>query len=86
MVMKRGLSGKEKGLAAATRRFPDAEFSIRKLMAHSEAFCDMCEELAEAEFALSKVPEARPELREARRAEWQELVDLLAAEVEAALR
>lgn len=45
----------------------------------------MCEELAEAELALSRVDEVRLELREPRRIEWQELVDRLAAEVEAAL-
>jgi hypothetical protein len=30
----------------------------------------MCEELAEAELALSRVDNVQPELREARRAEW----------------
>jgi len=46
----------------------------------------MCEELAEAEWALSKVDLVPPALREARRAEWQELVDRLVAEVGAALQ
>ena len=45
----------------------------------------MCEELAEAELALSKVDRVPSGLREARRAEWQELIDRLVAEVEAAL-
>jgi hypothetical protein len=36
----------------ATRRFPRAEFAIRRLMNLSEAFCDMCEELADAEALL----------------------------------
>ena len=53
-------------------------------MNRSEAFCDMCEELAEAELALSNVS-ASP-LHETRRAEWQELVDRLVAEVGNALR
>ncbi len=45
----------------------------------------MCEELAEAEVALATVNRVAPALREARRAEWQELIDRLVAEVEAAL-
>jgi len=86
MAEKSGPTGKEQAFSAAVRRFPQAEFAIRKLMTRSEAFCDICEELAEAEWALSKVPEVPPALREARRAEWQELVDRLVAEVAAALR
>ena len=46
----------------------------------------MCEELADAEFALSKVPETPPAPRKARRVEWQELGDQLVAEIGAALR
>ena len=46
----------------------------------------MCEELAEAELALARVDMVPPTLREARRAEWQELVDRLVAEVGAALQ
>ena len=71
---------------AAMRHFPQAEFAVRRLMGRSEAFCDMCDELAEAECALSKVPGAPDGLRETRRVEWQELVDRLVAEVGAALR
>lgn len=45
----------------------------------------MCEELAEAEAALSRVDGATTVLREARKAEWQDLVDRLVGEVGAAL-
>jgi hypothetical protein len=55
-------------------------------MSHSEVFCDICEELAEAELALARVPEAPVALHEARRTEWQELVDRLVAELGTALR
>jgi hypothetical protein len=78
-------SNKREALSAALRRYPQFELAIRRLMARSEAFCDMCEELAEAELALSKVDRVPSGLREARRAEWQELIDRLVAEVEAAL-
>ena len=86
MAAKGEPTGRERGFSAAVRRFPQAEFAIRRLMSRSEAFCDMCEELAEAECALSKVPGAPEGLREARRHEWQELVDRLVAEVGAALQ
>lgn len=74
------------GFSAAIRRFPQAEFAIRKLMNHDEAFRDICEELAEAEQALARVPQIPAALHEARRAEWQELVDRLAAELATALQ
>lgn len=76
----------ERGYLAAVRRFPHAEFTIRRLISHSETFRDICEELAEAETALLKVVETPPEIREARRREWQEIVDRLVAEVAASLR
>lgn len=74
------------GFMAAIRRFPHDEFAIRRLLAHSETFCDMCAELAEAELALSNVPESPRGLFLARRAEWQDLVDRLAAEIDTAIR
>jgi hypothetical protein len=86
MTTHLGPKGRQHGYASALRRFPQAEFAIRRLMGRSETFCDICEELADAEFALSKVPGAPPELAEARRVEWQELVDRLVAEVAGALR
>ena len=78
-------SNKREAFSAALRRYPQFELAIRRLMARSEAFCDMCEELAEAELALSTVDKVAPALREARRAEWQELIDRLVAEVGTAL-
>ena len=68
------------------RRFPQFELAVHRLMDRCEAFREMCEELAEAELALASVDMVPPALREARRAEWQELVDRLVAEVGAALQ
>ena len=85
MAPQSGPTGKREAFSAALRRFPQFELAIRRLMARSEAFCDMCEELAEAELALSRIDKVAPELREARRAEWQELIDRLVGEVGAAL-
>jgi hypothetical protein len=85
MALESGSIDKREGFSAALRRFPQFELAIRRLMARSEAFCDMCEELAEAEVALATVNKVAPALREARRAEWQELIDRLIGEVGAAL-
>jgi hypothetical protein len=78
--------GREQAFSAAARRFPQAEFTIRKLMNRSEAFRDICEELAEAEWALAHIPEKPAALHQARKIEWQELVDRLTAELATALR
>jgi hypothetical protein len=71
---------------AAARHFPQVELVVRRLMNSSETFCDICEELAEAEAALSNLPEALNALSEARRREFQELADRLVAEAGDAIR
>ena len=76
----------KKAALTAIRRFPHFELPIRRLLETDETFREICEELAEAEFALSAAESAPASLRDARRAEWQELVDRLAGEVEAAIR
>ena len=86
MGTQSGPAERQKAVAAAVRRFPRSELAIHRLMDRCEAFREMCEELAEAELALSRVDMVPPALREARRAEWQELVDRLVAEVGAALQ
>jgi hypothetical protein len=72
-------------LSAAVRRYPQFELAIRRLIDADESFRDICEELADAELALSEVDKLPLALREARRAEWQELVDRLAEELRAAV-
>ena len=74
-------AARQRAISAAVRRFPRFELAIHRLMDRSESFRDMCEELAEAELALSRVDQFPPAVREARRAEWQELVDRLVGEV-----
>ena len=77
---------KQQASAAATRRFPSLELPIRRLIETDETFLEICEGLAEAEVALSRVDDAPAPLRSARRSEWQDLVDRLVGEVAAALR
>ncbi|PAP99109.1 hypothetical protein LRP31_09025 [Mesorhizobium mediterraneum] len=86
MAASTRLKGRESAFSAAARRFPQSEFLILRLMDRSEAFCDMCEELAEAEDALSKVYTVAVELRETMGAEWQELISRLTEEVGTALQ
>ena len=74
--------GQRAGFFAACNRFPRQELAIRKLMKESEAFREMCEELAEAEAALARVDLTAPAAqRDVRRAQWAELVEVLAREV-----
>jgi hypothetical protein len=76
----------KKAALTAIRRFPHFELPIRRLIEADETFREICEELAEAEIALGTVTSMPASLREARQAEWQDLVDRLAGEVEAAIR
>src|SRR4051794_13902993 len=80
-----GSADRKRAVSAAVRRFPQFELTIHRLMDRAESFRDMCEELAEAELALARVEEAPVASRDARRAEWQALVDRLVTEVETEL-
>jgi hypothetical protein len=78
---------KQQAFAAASRRFPGFELPIRRLIENDETFLEICDGLAEAELALSRVANDAPSpVRSARRSEWEDLVDRLIEEVGAALR
>jgi predicted lipid-binding transport protein (Tim44 family) len=85
VVNMRDFAGAERAFDAAARRFPQAELAILRLLRSSEAFRELCEELADADLALSNVPTDVASIRETRTREWQDLIDELVAEVEAAL-
>jgi hypothetical protein len=84
--MENGRAIKRAGLAAALRRHPRRELAIRRLFDADEGFRDICEELSDAELALSQVDDLPAAMRAARRAEWQELVERLARELETTVR
>ncbi|MDX8516355.1 hypothetical protein [Mesorhizobium captivum] len=86
MAKQDGPSDRQRAIQAAVRRFPQFELAIHRLIVRSESFLEICEELAEAELALSSVDKTTTALVEARRAEWQELVDRLVGEVGAAVQ
>lgn len=70
---------------AALRRFPSERRAIEALLARSDDFHDMCEELADAERALRETAVMPREVREERAAEWTAMIDRLAAEIARAL-
>ena len=85
MRMEDGPADRRRAVSAAVRRFPQFELAIHRLVDRSESFRDMCEELAEAELALSRVDLLPSAVRESGRGEWQELVNRWVAEVGAVL-
>ncbi|PBC18651.1 hypothetical protein FJV83_28695 [Mesorhizobium sp. WSM4307] len=86
MATQQESSERQRAILAAVRRFPQFELAIHRLVVRSESFLEICEELADAERALSSVDQTTTTLVEARRAEWQQLVDRLVGEVGAAVR
>lgn len=81
-----GRAHKRRVASEVARRFPHFEFAAHELMERRESFRDMCEELLEAEMALSNVENEPKDVREARRAEWQACIARSLAELEEELR
>lgn len=73
-------------LSAAVGRFPEFELVIRRKIKADQTFRDICEGLAEAEAALSRVEQFPPHIRAAREAEWRDIIGRLTREMEAALQ
>jgi uncharacterized protein YbcI len=76
---------KAQGLASALRRFPTHAAQIHTLIERNESFRGMCEDLACVERALLSVDELPEIIRAARRVEFVQMADSLAAEIERAL-
>lgn len=76
----------EAGLSAAIKRFPEHAGAMEQLMGWNDALCDMCEELAEADLALSIIGALPPSLREARTLECKDWIERLTMEIDQALR
>ncbi|MGO4402774.1 hypothetical protein AB4Z10_00760 [Bosea sp. RAF48] len=74
------------GKSAVLQRFPTERRAIEQLAARSEDFCDMCEELVEAELALRVAQMMPAEIRGERTAEWVAQIERLSAEIGRALR
>jgi len=70
---------------AAIARFPDRGHAIEELARTNDDFRSLCEDLAEAEAALARWEHSSSPVREARCAEYGELVRDLAVEIGAEL-
>ena len=70
-----------RAVAAAIRRFPGRADIICRLAERSEAFRDMCEELAAAEAALARIEASPPANRAERMAECEGWIVRLTGEM-----
>jgi hypothetical protein len=70
---------------AAIARFPDRGYAIEELAKADDSFMSLCEDFAEAQAALVHWERSSSPVREARCAEYRDLVRDLAAEIEAEL-
>ena len=75
----------DKGVVAATRRFPFQGMAIKERAARDEEFRDLCTDFADAEIELLRWEQSTELKRDERCAEYQELVTDLAREIVAAL-
>lgn len=78
-------SSNSRGLSAALSRFPGLPRHIENLFAVNEDFRGLCEDLADAEAALHRCKTLPADIRDARRVEYEELVDSLLSEIKQAL-
>jgi hypothetical protein len=70
---------------AVIARFPDRGHAIEELAHNDDDFRSLCEDFAEAEAALARWERSSSSVREARCAEYRDMVRDLAAEIEAEL-
>ncbi len=75
----------DEGVLAAIRRFPERQRAIETLASRDEDFRSLCVDLADAEAALVGWQASTAAVHEARCAEYRDLVEDLAREIEAAL-
>ena len=68
------------------QRFPTERRAIEQLATQSEDFCDMCEELADAELGLRAARMLPSDIRGERTAEWTGLINRLLGEIAKALQ
>ncbi|MBD9525108.1 hypothetical protein IB262_35245 [Ensifer sp. ENS02] len=74
-------NGGSPGLQAALNRFPDKSLQIRQLLLGRQSFRGLCDDLAVADDALSRVDMYSADLREERRREYEELIEALVQEI-----
>jgi hypothetical protein len=75
----------DEGLLAAVQRFPDRRYALEALAARDESFRSLCADFGEAQAALQRWRASASAVRERRCAEYEELVESLAAEIASSL-
>lgn len=76
-----GKSSTSPGLAVAIERFPTYSRQIEGLFELDEDFRGLCEDLADAQEAIKACLQLPPDIRDARRVEYEELVSSLSDEI-----
>lgn len=72
----------DQDLTAALRRYPASSLQIQHLYVSDETFREMCSDLAAAERAIKTVEDLPDSIRNERRAEFSEMANHLAGEIE----
>ncbi|PZQ99703.1 MAG: hypothetical protein DI533_03340 [Cereibacter sphaeroides] len=72
-------------LQSVLAHFPGREDAVRELAGRNSDFSDMCQELGEAEAALSRMDDVPPKFRSERLEECRGWIDRLTREMEEAL-
>ncbi|RCW78152.1 hypothetical protein C7476_12920 [Phyllobacterium bourgognense] len=72
-------------LAAVLRRYPESSLRIQHLYVSDETFRELCSDLAAAERAIKTVENLPDPIRSERRAEFAEMANYLASEIEGAI-
>ena len=72
-------------LAAVLRRYPASSLRIQHLYVSDETFRELCSDLAAAERAIETVENLPDPVRSERRAEFAEMTNYLAGEIERAI-
>jgi hypothetical protein len=75
----------DESLLTAVQRFPDRQRALEALAGCDESFRSLCADFADAQAALRRWEESASAVREQRCAEYEELVESLAAEIASTL-
>jgi hypothetical protein len=75
----------KQGLTSAIRRFPTRKQAIEELAARDDEFRSICADLMDAEDALSRRQDSAAANHDRHEAQYRELIEGLAREIEAAL-
>ncbi|ATU93341.1 hypothetical protein [Phyllobacterium zundukense] len=85
MNTRTGSINDQDDLTAALRRYPACSLQIQQLYVGDETFRELCSDLVAAERAIKTMEELPDPIRTERRAEFAEMANRLAGEIEKAI-